>query len=60
MKKILYLFLMLIMLGCGKEPEQKEVIAEKNNNVVEKVETKKDETKVEIKKIKEKNLKFWE
>lgn len=60
MKKILYLFLMLIMLGCGKEPEQKEVIAEKNNNVVEKVETKKDETKVEIKKIKEKKFEILE
>ena len=35
MKKILYIFFMIIMLGCGKEPEQKEVITEKNYKVSE-------------------------
>lgn len=33
MKKILYIFLMIMMLGCGKETEQKEIVKEKNYKV---------------------------
>ena len=35
MKKILYIFLMIMMLGCGRETEQKEIVKEKNYKVSE-------------------------
>ena len=34
MKKILYIFLLLMMIGCGKEPETEKTV-EKSQNLVE-------------------------
>ena len=56
MKKILYIFFMIIMLGCGKEPEQKEVITEKNYKVSEIT----AEGKESLEKKKEKDFSFVE
>ena len=46
MKKILYIFLLLMMIGCGKEPETEKTV-EKSQNLVE--QTVKEEQPQEIK-----------
>ena len=46
MKKILYIFLLLMMIGCGKEPETEKTV-EKSQNLVE--QTIKEEQTQEIK-----------